>query len=52
MKLRAQDPPKGSLPARGKVPKLGVSDPHSRAQVQVRGQKWSSSAEVSEVTGT
>ena len=32
VKRRAQDPSEGSLPARGKVLKLGVSDPHSRAQ--------------------
>ena len=51
LKRRDQDPQEGSLPARGKVPKLGVSDPRSRAQVQVRGQVWSSSAEVSEVAG-
>ena len=51
IKCKAQDPPEGSPPARGKVPKLGVSDPRSRAQVQVRGQAWSSSAEVSEVAG-
>ena len=51
MKRRAQNPPEGSLPARGN-PKLGVSDPHSRAQAQVRGQEWSSSAEVSKVVGT
>ena len=51
VKCRAQDPPEGSLPARGKVPKLGVSDPCLRAQVQVRGQAWSSSAKVSEVVG-
>ena len=37
VKRRAQDPLEGSLPARGKVPKLGVSDPRSHAQVQVRG---------------
>ena len=37
VKRRAQDPPEGNLPAQGKVPKLGVSDPHSCAQVQVRG---------------
>ena len=37
VKCRAQDPPRGSLQARGKVPKLGVSDPHSRTQAQVRG---------------
>ena len=35
----------------GKVPKLGVFDPRSRAQVQVRGQAWSSLVEVSEVAG-
>ena len=33
VKRRAQDPPKGNLPAKGKVPKLGVSNPHSRSQV-------------------
>ena len=49
IKRRAQDPPMGSLPDRGKVPKLGVSNPRSQAQVKVRGQAWSSSAEVSEV---
>ena len=49
VKRRAQDPPEGSLPAQGKVPKLGVSDSRQRAQVQVRGQVWSSLAEVSEV---
>ena len=37
VKRKAQDPPKSSLPTRGKVPKLGVSDPRSCAQVQVRG---------------
>ena len=37
LKRRAQDPPEGTLPTRGKVPKLGVYNPHSRAQVQVRG---------------
>ena len=52
VKRRAQDPPEGSLPTRGKVPKLGVSDPHSRAQAQVRVQEWSSSTEVSEVAST
>ena len=31
VKRRAQNPPEGSLPAQGN-PKLGVSDPHSRAQ--------------------
>ena len=51
VKRRAQDPLEGSLPAQGKAPKLGVFDPHSRAQVQVRGKAWSSSAKVSEVVG-
>ena len=51
VKRRAQDPPEGSLPTRGKVPKMGVSDPLSRAQAQVRGQEWYSSAKVSEVAG-
>ena len=51
IKRRAQDPPEGSPPAWGKVPKLGVSDLCSRSQVQVRGQAWSFSAEVSEVAG-
>ena len=51
VKHRAKDPLEGSLPARGKVPKLGVSDPCLSAQAQVRGQEWSSSAEVSEVAG-
>ena len=51
VKRKAHGPPKSSLPARGKVPKLGVSDPCSHAQVQVRGQALSSSAEVSEVAG-
>ena len=37
VKCKAQDPPDSSLPARGKVSKLGVSDPRSHAQVQVRG---------------
>ena len=37
VKRRAQNPHEGNLPARGKVPKLGVSDPRSRAQAQVRG---------------
>ena len=50
-KAQAQDPPKGSLPARVKVSNMGVSDPNSHAQVQVRGQAWSSLAEVSEVAG-
>ena len=52
VKLKAQDPPESSLPTRVKVPKLGVFDSRSRAQAQVRGQEWSSSAEVSEVMGT
>ena len=42
IKRKAQDPPEGSPSARGKVPKLGVSDLRSCAQVQVRGQAWSS----------
>ena len=37
VKRKAQDPPESNFPTRGKVPKLGVSDPHSRAQVQVKG---------------
>ena len=37
VKRKAQDPPESSLLARGKVPKLGVFDPRSRAQVQVKG---------------
>ena len=49
VKRKAQDPLEGSLPARDKVPKLGVSDSHSRAQAQVRGQEWSSLVELSEV---
>ena len=51
VKRKAQDPSESSLPARGKVSKLGVSDPCSHSQVQVRGQALSSSAEVSEVAG-
>ena len=51
VKRRAQDPPEGSLPAQGKVLKLGVSDPRLRTQVQVRGQVWSFWVEVSEVAG-
>ena len=35
-KHKAQDPPKTSFLARGKVLKLGVSDPRSRSQVQVK----------------
>ena len=31
VKRKAQDPPESSLPARGKVFKLGVSDPRSRS---------------------
>ena len=38
VKSRAQDPPEGSLPALGKVLKLGVSNPRSRAQAKVRGR--------------
>ena len=49
IKRKAQDPLEGSPPASGKVPKLGISDPHSCAQILVRGQAWSSLAEVSEV---
>ena len=37
MNSRAQDPPEGNLPARGKVPKLGVSYPRLCTQAQVRG---------------
>ena len=51
VKCKPQDPFESSLPARGKVPKLGVSDPCSHAQVQVRGQALPSSTEVSEVAG-
>ena len=51
IKCKARDPLEGSSLARGKVPKLGVSDPCLRAQVQAMGQAWSSSAEVSEVAG-
>ena len=58
VKLKAQNPPESSLPARGKVPKLGVSvsrspikERGSHAQVRVRGQALSSLAEVSEVAG-
>ena len=40
-----------SLSTWGKVPKLGVSDPRSRAQVQLKGQALSSSTVVSEVAG-
>ena len=47
VKRKAQDPSKSSLPARGKVPELGVSDPRSHAQVQVRGQALSSSTKGS-----
>ena len=45
VKCKAQDPPEGSLPTRGKVPKLGVFDPRSHAQVLVRRLAWSSSTE-------
>ena len=51
VKRKAQDPPESSLPARGKVLKLGVSDPRSRSQVQVKGQALSSSIGVSKVVG-
>ena len=53
VKRKAQDPPKSSLSARGKAPKLGVSVPKSpikervsHAQVRVRGQALPSLAEV------
>ena len=51
VKHKAQDPPESSLPARGKISKLGVSDPRSHSQVQVRGQVLSSSTKVSKVAG-
>ena len=51
VKRKAQDPPESSLSTRGKVPKLGVSDPRSRTQVQVKGQALSSSTEVSKAAG-
>ena len=51
VKRKAQKFPEISLPAQGKVSKLGVSDPRSRAKVQVRGQALSSLVEVSEVAG-
>ena len=51
IKPKAQDPPEGSSPAQGKVMKLGVPDPRLCSQVQVRGQAWFSSTEVSEVGG-
>ena len=37
VKRKAQDPPESNFSTQGKVPKLGVSDPRSRAQVQVKG---------------
>ena len=56
VKRKAQAPPKSSLPARGKTPKLGSSVPPSpakergsHAQVRVRGQELPSLAEVFEV---
>ena len=49
--LKAQDSLESSFSARGKVLKLGVSDPCSHSQVQVKGQVLSSSAEVSEAAG-
>ena len=49
--FKALDSPESSFPARGKVLKLGVSDPRSCSQVQVKRQVLSSSAEVSEATG-
>ena len=51
VKRKAQDPLESSLPAIGKVLKLGVSDPCSRSQVQVKGQALFSSTGVSEVVG-
>ena len=57
-KRKAQAPPESSLPARGKILKLGASSPSSpakeqglHAQVRVRGQALPSLAEVSEVVG-
>ena len=41
VKRKAQDPPESSPPAQGKVLKLGVFAPHSRSQVQVKGQALS-----------
>ena len=49
VKRKAQDPHESSLLARGKVSKLGVSNPCLHSQVQVRGQVLSSLAKVSEV---
>ena len=51
VKHKAQDSPESSLPGRGKVLKLGVSDPCSSSQVPVKGQALSSSTGVSEVVG-
>ena len=51
VKHKAHDPPEGSLPAQGKVSKLGVFDPCLHGQAHVRGQEWSSSAKVSKVAG-
>ena len=58
VQCKAHDPPDSSILAQGKVSKLGVSIPQSPvkergsyAQVRVRGQALSSSAEVSEVVG-
>ena len=51
VKHKAKDPHESSLPARGKVSKLRVSDSLSNAQLQVRGQALSSLAKVSEVAG-
>ena len=50
VKRKARDPSESSLPARGKVLKLGISDPRS-FQVQVKGQELSSLTGVSEVVG-
>ena len=57
-KRKTQAPPESSLPAQGKILKLGASAPSSptkewglRAQVRVRGQVFPSLAEVFEVAG-
>ena len=41
-KRKARDPSEGGSPARGKVPKLGVSNSRLRTPIQGRGQAWSS----------
>ena len=58
VKRKAQDPPKSSLLAQGKAPKLGVfvllslvKERGSQAQVWVRGQALASLAEVFEEAG-